>query len=97
MSAVPERVEVAPDVVFREVSGEAVILDLESQRYFSLDATGTRMWVLLAEHGALETVRDVLLTEYEVEPEVLERDLEVLVKELLEAGLLQRVQRDQPG
>lgn len=88
MSAVPERVEVAPDVVFRQVSGEAVILDLESQRYFSLDATGTRMWELLAEHGALDIVRDMLLTEYEVEPEVLERDLNELVTRLLDAGLL---------
>jgi hypothetical protein len=84
----PERVEVAPDVVFRQVSGEAVILDLGSERYYGLDETGTRMWVLLAEHGSLAGVRERLLAEYEVAPEDLERDLAELVRRLIDEGLL---------
>lgn len=88
MSGAPRRVEVAPDVVFRQVGGEAVVLDLTTQRYFSLDETGTRMWMLLAEHGDLTAVHDQLLSEYEVDPDTLHRDLESLVKKLLEAGLL---------
>lgn len=86
--AVPERVAVPDGVVFREVSGEAVILDLASQRYFSLDRVGTRMWGLLAAGDSLERVRERLQEEYEVDAGVLRQDLEGLVRELLDEGLL---------
>ena len=82
------RVELAPDVVFREVAGEAVLLDLATQRYYSLDETGTRMWALLAEHGTLGAAKARLLAEYEVEPDVLERDLRDLVERLAAEGLV---------
>lgn len=85
---VPARVEVPADVVFREVAGETVILDLESQRYFSLDPVGTRMWVLLAELGSLPAVRERLLAEFDVEPRRLSADLDDLVSHLLAEGLL---------
>jgi len=84
----PRRVVVAPDVVFRQVSGEAVILDLASERYYGLDETGTRMWVLLAEAGDLAIVHERLLEEYDVDPQVLRHDLADLVARLLAEGLL---------
>jgi hypothetical protein len=82
------RVEVAPGVVFREVGGEAVLLDLASERYFTLDATGTRMWALLAEHGETSEVVHLLLAEYEIDEAVLERDLDELIERLLSEGLV---------
>jgi len=85
------RVEVGPDVVFREVAGEAVLLDLATQRYYSLDETGTRMWSLLAEHGTLAAAAERLLAEYDVERHVLERDLRELVERLAEEGLVRLV------
>ncbi|HMB54041.1 MAG TPA: PqqD family protein [Thermoanaerobaculia bacterium] len=85
-----ERVVVPEDVAFREVGGEAVILNLETEHYFTLDAVGTRMWKLLDEHGELAKVVELLLVEYEVEREVVERDLAGLVGELVGEGLLLR-------
>lgn len=82
------RVDVAPGVVYREVGGEAVLLDLESQRYFSLDAVGTRMWALLAEHGSTAAVVDRLLAEYEVDEATLGRDVDELVDRLAAEGLV---------
>ena len=88
MSGGGRRVEIAPGVVFREVGGEAVLLDLDSQRYFTLDATGTRMWALLAEHGSPQEVCRLLLAEYEVEEATLARDLDELVARLAAEGLV---------
>ena len=85
---VPARFVVRDDVVFRRVGGEAVILDLDTQRYYTLDETGTRMWQLLAEHGEPARVVEAMLAEYDVEREVVERDLAKLVAELMEEGLL---------
>lgn len=87
---VVERVVVPEDVAFREVGGEAVILNLETEHYFTLDPVGTRMWKLLDEHGELEKVVDALLVEYEVERGVVQKDLAGLVGELVGEGLLLR-------
>ena len=40
---------VSKDVLFQEVAGETVLLDLNSESYFGLDEVGTRIWTLLNE------------------------------------------------
>jgi hypothetical protein len=40
------RAVVPAHVLIRRLDGESVLLNLKSERYFGLDATGTRMWEL---------------------------------------------------
>ena len=82
-----DSVEVVPDVVFRELDGEAVILNLDSGTYFGLDEIGTRIWTLIREHGALQPVFDTLQREFDVDPATLEEDLLALVSDLCLKGL----------
>ena len=94
MSATPAdqaglEARLSPDVLFRELAGEAVLLDLKSQRYFGLDEVGTRVWQLLGEEVRLEAVRETMLAEFEVDEAQLTRELEVFVDELAEAGLIE--------
>ncbi len=81
-------VSITPDVLMQELSGESVLLDLNSEQYFGLDEVGTRIWRLIEENGLLQTVFEQLLDEYEVEPDRLEKDLFELVDRLAEAGLV---------
>ena len=81
---------VSGDVVFRELDGEAVLLDLVHGTYFGLDEVGTRMWQLVTERSRLESVAAAMLEEYDVEAATLERDLLALVGELIDNGLLVR-------
>lgn len=76
------RVTVAEDTVFRELDGEAVILQLESGMYYGLDPVGTRLWQLIDQHGQLQPVYDAALREFDVEPAQLRSDLLALVSEL---------------
>ena len=80
---------VSKDVLFQEVSGETVLLDLASEQYFGLDEVGTRVWQLLNEGQSLDAMLEVLLGEYEVERERLEADVRALLESLIEAGLVQ--------
>lgn len=82
------RVARSPEVLFQELDGEAVLLNLQSERYFGLDAVGTRVWELLAEPASLDAVRETLLAEFEVEPTQVRADLLELVGELAGAGLV---------
>jgi len=79
----------AEDVLFQEVGGESVLLNLASESYFGLDAVGTRIWQLLAEDPALSRAHGILCEEYDAEPARLESDLLELVARLSEAGLVQ--------
>lgn len=81
-------VKISEDVVFRDLSGEAVILNLATGTYFGLNEVGTRMWNLIAEGKSGEQVIETLLGEYEVEEKQLRSDYESLVKQLLEKGLV---------
>ena len=65
-------VEISDDAIFREMDGEAVILNLESGTYFGLDPVGTRIWQLLEQDGSLRVVFGRMRQEFDVEPEVLE-------------------------
>lgn len=81
---------ISEEVVFREIGGEAVILDMRHGTYFGLDPVGTRIWHLIAQHGRLARVFDSLLEEFDVSSAVLEADLTSLVTRLRERHLLQQ-------
>lgn len=84
----PQSVQLSDDVLFRELDGEAVLLDLQSERYYGLDSVGTRIWQLIAEHNDTTAVIAAMLAEYEVSEEQLTRDLIDLLGRLAEAGLV---------
>jgi hypothetical protein len=70
------------------LAGESVLLNLSTGTYFGLDAVGTRLWHLIAEHGSTTLVLKILLTEYEVDATRLQKDLDALIEQLLAKGLL---------
>ena len=81
-------VSLSPDVVFRTLEGEVVLLNLQSGVYFGLNETGTTIWNFLNENGSLEATHSQMVKQYAVEPEVAKRDLLQLISSLLEKGLI---------
>ena len=81
-------ITISKEVLAQELAGETVLLDLASESYFGLDAVGTRVWQLLNEGAGQKELIDTLLEEYEVEREVLEKDVAELLDRLSEAGLI---------
>ena len=82
------KIKIPDDVMFRILGDEAVILNVASGVYFGLDTIGTRMWQLMSEHGSTDKVVETLLEEYEVEETQLRRDLDKLIEQLSEKGLV---------
>ena len=83
-----QTVTLSPDVISQEVSGETVLLDLNSENYFGLDEIGTRIWQLIEASGNLQEIYDTLLAEYEVSPDQLLEDMELLLGDIEKAGLV---------
>jgi len=84
-----QKVTVPESVLIRELSGEAVLLNLSSEMYFGLDEVGYRFWTVLTTAPSIGAAYDQLLSEYEVQPEELRESLAALIDQCKEQGLLE--------
>jgi hypothetical protein len=79
----------ARNQVSSDLGGEVAILDLQGGTYYGLDSVGARIWNLLQQPRTVEEVRDVLLSEYEVDPDRCEHDLLALLRRLADEKLVE--------
>ncbi len=93
----PTEVQISRDVLVRHLDGESVLLDLKSQRYFGLDAVGTRIWQLLEEHAEPRTVLEQLIEEFDAPRPRLEQDLKQFLSRLEAAALITVVRPETQG
>ncbi|HJU64708.1 MAG TPA: PqqD family protein [Gemmatimonadaceae bacterium] len=87
-ASLPERVTVSPEVLYQEVEGQAVLLHLERERYYSLDAVGTRIWGMLTNRSDTSAIRETMLALYDVDESTLTSDLARFIGRLADAGLV---------
>jgi hypothetical protein len=82
-----------PEVVDTELeTGEAVLLQLQSQTYYSLNVTGTQIWQGLKQGLPLREISRRLQARFEVEPERADGSVLALLDELLQQQLVQRLE-----
>jgi hypothetical protein len=89
-----DRANVPAHVLVRFLDRECVLLNLETERYFGLDETGTRMWQLVTGSSSVDAAFQELLAEFDVEPELLKANLSELMGRLVENGLLEVIPAD---
>jgi Coenzyme PQQ synthesis protein D (PqqD) len=94
MVAFSYRVVVPAQVLVRHLDGETVLLNLDTEKYFGLDSTGTRMWEVATRSSNIETAYAKLTEEFEAEPDLLRTHLADLLAQLVENGLLKVVPAD---
>lgn len=84
----PEQITVPSDVLHQQLGEETVLLHLGTENYYGLDEVGSRVWQLLREHRTVDPIVAALLREYEVDETTLRNDLERLLDELADLGLI---------
>ena len=87
-----KKITANPSVVFTDLEdGSAVLLDLDSKFYFSLNETGCFMWKVVGKDGSIDAGKliDALMSEYEVEESQAARDVEEFLGSLAKEGLIQ--------
>jgi hypothetical protein len=88
MISFADRVTVPSIVLIRFLDQESVLLNLNTERYFGLDAVGTRMWQLITSAPTIEAAYFQLAEEFDVEPKILRSDLSELLDHLIVNGLI---------
>jgi hypothetical protein len=84
-----DRFAIPAHVAAKLLKDEAVLLDLREGFYFGLNDIGSRIWTLVGEQRTLGEICDMLITEYEVSRDELERHVHKLIEELLNRGLVE--------
>jgi len=81
-----------PDhVLYRSIpDGGGVLLDLDRREYFALDDVAARMWEVLADTGAVSSVVESLVLEYDVDRSSLQKDADRFVRTLVKRRLAHR-------
>src|SRR5438046_10670116 len=77
----------APDQVSADLAGEAVVLSLQTGKYYGLAQVAARIWELLKTPTRVAAIRDTIVPQFEVEPERCGRDLFNFLQPLADQGL----------
>lgn len=78
----------APRVAFQQIGVETVLLDLDTERYFSLDGIGAQVWQWIVEGVGRDEIERRLVEGYDAPAATICADLAGLLTQLAEAGLV---------
>ena len=89
MTADTDRRLAVPDsVVIQAVGDELVLLHAGTGAYYGLDAVGASIFNAVTATESVQAACDVLLAQYDAEPDRLRADVDALVEKLTALGLL---------
>jgi hypothetical protein len=77
-----------PDIIWKNVKGETVLLNPQSGKYYGLNKVGCAFWEKVDGKKNVAEIAALLLEEFTVEKERLFKDLEDLLKTLTENNII---------
>lgn len=80
---------IADNVMSERFGDEVVLLNLETNRFFSLNQTGARLWELLVSGQDLDAIEDQLCREFEVEPSEVSAEVRRMLAAMKDEQLVQ--------
>lgn len=80
----------APHVAWRRVEEEAVLLNVDTSEYYSLDPVGAQIWERLGKGDPVAKIARAISREYGMAEARVAKDAEGFIKDLLKEKLLQR-------
>ena len=82
------RYSIPKGVLYQELPGEAVVLNLATAEYFHLNSLGRAAWELIRSGADDSAMEDALTREYEATPEQIRSDLEAFLRRMTEVKLV---------
>ncbi len=85
---IKSKITLSKNVFAQEIDEETIILDSETQEYFSINEIGKVIWSLIEEKKNLEEIKAEMLDMYEVPEEQIEKDLLNFIQALEQKRLI---------
>lgn len=80
-----------PDMAWRRIDDESVVLDLKTSAYYSLNETASMIWEALGEGLTPRQAGEKLCEEFDEDPAAVERDVSAAVADLLRERMILRL------
>lgn len=77
-----------PDVVDCDIGGDRALLHLQTNTYFTMNATASALWLALAEPKNIDELINVVTEKFEVSADQCRGDIEVLLSQMIEANVI---------
>jgi hypothetical protein len=85
----PDRLQISPDALSRELDGEVLVLDLRTSLYFGMTGTAARIWQLMEGGETRDGIVAALVREFSAEPRAIEADVDSFLGDLAARGLIE--------
>ncbi len=79
---------IPPSVLYQELPGEAVVLNLATAEYFHLNQLGHAAWEMIRSGADRQAIDEKITREYDASPERIRSDLDAFLKQLVELKLV---------
>lgn len=76
------------EIIYQDMLDEIIILNLKDDSYIGLDQAGANFWKIILYSPSVEEAYEQILSEYNVDPDTLKKDLNSFIHELLEKKLI---------
>lgn len=80
--------EANADLMMADLDGEAVLLNLQTGRYFGLNQVGTSIWAMIAEPCSVADIIAGLQKEYDVPADQLGQDVLAFLEDMEKRSLV---------
>jgi hypothetical protein len=82
------RYQIPQTVLYRDLPGEAVVLNLATAEYFHLNSVGAAAWELIRDGSDRKTIEATLIREYDASADQIRSDLTAFLDRMVEMKLL---------
>lgn len=86
-----ERYLAQSDVVDCDIGGDRALLHLETNTYFTMNATASVLWLALASAHSVDDLVHVVTEKFDVSADQCRADIEVLLQQMIEANVVKPV------
>jgi hypothetical protein len=83
-----EKVRLKKNLNVTDLSGEKVMIDFESGKYFMIKGAGNDIWDIIQEETTVGDIVDKLLSEYDVSREECEKSVDEFLGKLKELDFI---------
>jgi len=84
----PASVQIGDSVICQKLNDEAVLLDLSTQNYYGLNASGAQIWDALVRTNDPRMAAQELSDFYHLPLEAVAEDVQKVLKDLIALGLV---------
>lgn len=80
--------KIADNVVFRKIDDEAILLNVDSGHYYTLNNTGSEILEQLIDDKAIEKIAELLSTDFDVDLKSLMADIQEIIDDLINEDII---------